>query len=216
MGALSLSGRDRENDLDPELLSLPKPPRTERTLTLLVLGLAAMAALAMAIILRRDAAYAVADRSPAALGDLREVPLSALAPHENRLVRAEGVLGAAGGIRYERPFVEDTFRALPALGRNDVWVDVRVPSGQETGRWEPPRSFTGRLVRLEDAGPRHRGLAEAIERATGQRVPKGAWLLVDGQAPENMKWALVLVVMFLGFSVWNVAGIARIVRRVAE
>jgi hypothetical protein len=222
MGALSLTDRDRrdrrdrEDDLDPELLSLPKPPRKERTLTLVVLGLAAIAALAMAVFLRHDAAYALAGGSAAPLGDLREVTLSELAPHENHFVRAEALLGAAGGIRYERPFVEDTFRTLPALGRNDVWVDVRVPSGQETGRWEPPRSFTGRLVRLEDSGPRHRGLAAAIERATGQRVPKGAWLLVDGQAPDGMKWALVLVLMFLGFSAWNVAGIVRIVRRVAE
>jgi hypothetical protein len=219
VGSLSLASRDRrgrEEDVDPELVSLPSPPRKERTLTLLVLGLAAIAALAMAVLLRRDAAYALADGSPAMLGDLREVTLPALASNENHLVRAEAVLGIAGGIRYERPFVEDTFRTLPALGRTDVWVDVRVRSGQESGRWEPPRSFTGRLVRLQDSGPRHRGLAAAIERATGQRVASDDWLLVDGQAPDGMKWAVVLVVMFLGFAAWNVSGIVRIVRKVAE
>jgi hypothetical protein len=205
---------DSRDALDPELLALPDPPRRERTLTVVVLGFAAVLSLAMVFALRRDVAYALATRTPAGVGELRTASGETLAANENRLVRADGMLGAAGGIRYERPFLDDTFRTLAVAGRDDVWVDVRVPAGQESGRWEPPRAFTGRLVRFGGAGPRHRGLASAIERATGSSVPSGAWLLVDGEDPESARWTILLAVMFLGFAAWNAVAIARIVRKV--
>jgi len=205
---------EAKDELDPELLALPDPPRRERTLTVVVLALAAALALAMAFALRRDLAYAFASSTPASLGELRTASTETLTASENRLVRAEGMLGAAAGIRYERPFVDDTFRTLAVAGREDLWVDVRVPAGQESGRWEPPRAFTGRLVRFGGAGPRHRGLATAIERTTGSTVPGGAWLLVDGEDPESARWTTLLAAMFLGFAAWNAVAIARIVRKV--
>jgi hypothetical protein len=203
-------------DLDPELLALPDPPKKGRTLTLLLLGLTAIASLAMVFALRRDVAYAaLAFRGalPADVGDLHEVDGS-IAGHENGFVSARGMLGAAGGIRYERPFASDSFRALPVAGRPDVWVEVRIPAGQESGRWEPPRSFSGRLVRFHATGPRHRGLSSAIASATAQSVPDDAWLLVDGEAPSTSRWSAALALLFFGFAVWNVGAIAKLVRRV--
>jgi hypothetical protein len=205
------------DELDPELAGLPGPPRRARSLTVLLLAVAAIASLLATLSLLREVVYALAGDSPAALGDLRSTPGAVLAASENRPVRGEGMLGASGGIRYERPFVEDTFRTLPVLGRAepfDMWVEVRVPPGQESGRWEPPRTFAGRLVRLDAAGPRHRGLRAAIEQATHERVPKNAWLLVDGEDPADARWAILLSLMFLGFVGWNVAATARILRRV--
>ncbi|HEY8090466.1 MAG TPA: hypothetical protein VIF09_21540 [Polyangiaceae bacterium] len=211
---LELSGPESRDELDPELLSLPDPPRRERTVTIAVLAFAGVLSLAMAFALRRDVAYAFGASTPASVGDLRTAPAATLEAEENRLVQAEGMPGAAGGIRYERPFVEDTFRTLPVAGRDDAWVDVRVPSGQESGRWEPPRTFTGRLVRFGAAGPRHRGLASAIERTTGRHVAGSGWLLVDGEAPDSARWTVLLAAMFLGFAVWNGVAIARILRKV--
>jgi len=123
---------DSKDELDPELLALPDPPRRERTLTVVVLGFAAVLSLAMVFTLRRDVAYALATRTPAGVGELRTASGETLAANENRLVRADGMLGAAGGIRYERPFLDDTFRTLAVAGREDVWVDVRVPAGHQT------------------------------------------------------------------------------------
>ena len=211
---IELGGPGSSEELDPELLALPDPPRRERTLTVVVLALAAALSLAMVFALRRDVAYALASGVPTDVGDLHAATTASLEGSENRFVHAEGLLGAAGGIRYERPFVEDTFRTLPVAGRPDVWVDVRVPAGQETGRWEPPRSLSGRLVRFEGAGPRHRGLAGAIERTSHAQVPAGAWLLVDGEAPDAARWTILLAAMFLGCAAWNVVTIGRIVRKV--
>ena len=212
--SLELRGPESSEELDPELLALPDPPRRERTLTVVVLAVAAVLSLAMVAALRHDVAYAVGSGTAADVGDLHAATEATLAGFENRFVRADALLGAAGGIRYERPFVDDSFRTLPVAGRRDVWVDVRVPAGQETGRWEPPRSFTGRLVRFEGAGPRHRGLASAIARASGTEVPAGAWLVIDGEAPDKARWTLLLAAMFLGCAVWNLIAISRIVRKV--
>jgi hypothetical protein len=211
---LHLPGAEPENELDPELLAMPGPPRQRRTLTLAVLAMAAVAAFAMVFALRYDVAYALAGTVEANVGDLRTAGFDTLASHENRLVRAEAMLGAAGGIRYERLLSEDTFRAVPVAGRRDVWVEMRLPAGQESGRWEPPRAFSGRLMRFETAGPRHSGLAGAIERTTQEAVPRGAWLLVDGEAPAYERWVLVLAATFMAFAIWHVAAITKMLRKV--
>jgi len=200
------------DEVDPELLALPDPPRRERSWTLFVLAVAALASAAMAVALRRDALYALASPSAAELGSLVEVPASALA--DNVYARGRGMLGAAGAVRYERPFDEGSYRLSPVAGRTDLWVEVRLPPGQETARYVPPEAFGGRLVRLDAAGLRHRGLADSIERVTGQRPAPGAWLLVDGEEPSDARWAVALVVLFCAFALWNLSAIARMVRKV--
>ena len=211
---IELSGSGVEEDIDPELLALPAPARRERTFAVIVLVFAGVAALAMTFALRRDVAYALSSRSAASVGDLRSATDATLAAHENRFVRAEAILGMAGSIRYERPWVARAFRALPGAGRTDVWVDLRVPAVEDSGRWEPPREFAGRLVRFGGAGPRHRGLARAIEETAHVGVPSTAWLLVDGEDPESAHSGMVLAAAFLGFAVWNAAALARIVGKV--
>jgi hypothetical protein len=207
----------RGDDIDPELLALPAPSRRERTLSLVLLGAGVLAALAVVLVLRRDVAYAAGGgRVAADVGDLATASDGALASHDNGYVRGTGRLGAAFGIRYERPLHDDTYRALPIAGRSTtpVWVEVRVPDGQESGRWEPPTSFAGRLIRFDAAGPRHRGLARAIEEASGVAVAPGAFLLVDEEDPPHARWTVLLAVVFLGFAVANGVAMARLVRRV--
>jgi hypothetical protein len=213
---MHLAGAEPKDELDLELVALPDPPRRERTMSLLVLALAAASALGIAFALRHDVAYAFAGGTASGLGDLRTVRASALEPHENGRVHADAMLGIAGGIRYVRLLTEDTFRALPVAGRRDIWVEVRVPAGEESGRWQPPRSFTGRLVRFDAAGLRHRGLASAIESASQERLPPGAWLLVDGEEPGGARWVLVLACSFVGFAAWNVVAIAKMLRRIRK
>jgi hypothetical protein len=211
--ALSVEVAARD-EVDPELLALPDPPRRERTFTMAILVLAAASALALTVALRTDVAYALRGTPALALGDLRTTPAAVLAANENGFVRADALLGAVGGIRYERPFVADSFRTMPVAGRGDLWVDVRVPAGQESGRWEPPHAVAGRLVRIGAGGPRHRGVASAIADVTHEKVPTPAWLLVDGEEPAGARWAIVLAAALLAFAAWNVAAAVRLVRRV--
>jgi len=207
------SGRASATEgLDHELLGLPDPPRGERRATLVMMAITALASLVMVGALARDAAYAFVAENAVDLGDLKGAPASAFAA--NAFVQARGILGAAGAIRFERPFIEDSFRVAPVAGRPDIYVEVRVPMGEETSRYVPPSEFRGRLVRFDAAGPRNRGLRSAIAERTGTPVPPGAWLLVDGEAPDHARWAVALVALFLAFALWNIGAIARLVRRV--
>jgi hypothetical protein len=203
----------REDELDPELLALPDPPKRERTLTIGMLLFTAAASIAMILVLRRDAAYAFAPAAAADIGEIATAPAAAFG--ENRFVRGGGMLGAAHAIRYERPLVSESFRLMPVSGRHDVWVEVRVPPGAETIRWVPPEQVSGRLVRFASAGPKHRGLASAVHDATGQTVPSEAWLLVEGDAPSGSRWAVLLEVLFAGFAIWNLLVSAKLLRRVS-
>ena len=203
----------REDDaIDPELLDLPDPPKRERSVTVGMLVFTAFASLAMVVALRGDATYAFAPAQATDLGDLGSAPAAAFV--ENGFVTGTGMLGAAKAIRYERPLVSDSFRLMPVAGRPNVWVEVRVPAGSENIRYVPPSQFTGRLVKFESAGPKHRGLAAAVSDATGQKVPAASWLLVEGEAPTGARGAILLVLMFLGFAVWNVTAAAKLLRKV--
>jgi hypothetical protein len=205
-------GLAEREEVDPELLQLPDPPRGERRSTLLIMAVAAVASAAMAVALTRDAAYALRPASSADLGDLAQTPATAFV--SNAYVEGKGQLAGAGQLRYERPFESDSYRIAHVGGRADVWVELRVPAGAESNRFVPKSEFSGRLVRFADAGLRHRGLRSAIEERSGQKVPDDAYLLVDGQAPENARAFAFLWAMFVGFALWNVASILRLVRKV--
>ena len=204
-------GHEAES-VDPELLELPNPPKRERSITVGMLVFTALASLSMVVALRQDAAYAFASAQPTDLADLGTAPAAAFV--ENGFVRGSAMLGAAHAIKYERPLVADSFRLMPVAGRPNVWVEVRVPAGAENIRYVPPSQFTGHLVRFDSSGPKHRGLASAIRDATGQKVPEGSWLLVEGDAPMGARWAILLVAMFLGFAVWNLTMTAKLLRKV--
>ncbi len=201
-----------EDAVDPELLALPPPPRTQRRLTLALLALVAVTGAAMAWSLRGEAAYAFTPAIDLDVGDLHAFTAANAEP--NRFVRAHGSLGGALAVRFERPFEADTYRVAPVMGRRDVWVELRVPSGEEGKRYVPPTTFRGRLVRWSESGIRHRGLERAVTSATHAAVPDGGWLLVDGESPGRARWAAGLALLFVGFALWSVVTAARLLRPV--
>lgn len=201
-------------EVDKELLELPDPPRQERTWTVVLMVLAAIASVTMAVAIRRDVAFAFGPAAPQNVGELSTVAGTSL--QENAFVRAHGTLGAAGAIRFERPLVEGSYRVAPVAGRTDLWVEMRVPEGGENGRFVPDAEFTGRVVRLSGAGLKHRALDGAVSNALGERVPDDAWLIVSDETPRGARGSIALAIMCLVFAVWNVAAIARLFRRVRE
>lgn len=126
--------------IDPELAELPDPPKRERSFTVATLIFTAFASLAMVAALRGDAVYALHGSNARAveLGELGSAPAAAFV--ENAYVSGTAMVGAAHAIKYERPFVADSFRLMPVAGRPNVWVEVRVPAGAENSRYVPPTS----------------------------------------------------------------------------
>jgi len=200
--------------LDPELLALPAPPRRERTATVVLMLATAIAAAWMAFALLGEARYALSPGQPRDVGDL-----AAFQPTDdfaNRYVRAAGLLGTTGAIRYGRAAEGDSFRLAPVAGNPKLWVEIRVPEGFEGPRFVPPTNFAGRLVPFARAGVRHVGLTNTVRGTTDTTVPDDAWLLIDANSPRSSRWAVALAVLFVGFAGWNLAGVARVLSRVRE
>ena len=199
---------------DPELLSLPAPPKRERTLAVVLMALTAAAALWMGAALLGEARYALTSGQPVDVGDLTS--LHPGADLSNRYVEATGLLGTGGAIRYGRAAEGDSFRLAPVAGNPGLWVEIRVPEGFEGPRFVPPTTFAGRLVPFRKAGVRHVGLLRAVQEQTEMRVPPDAWLLIDGSSPRASRWAVALAMLFAGFAAWNLAGVARVLSRVRD
>lgn len=197
---------------DPDLLALPAPPKRERTATVIMMVITAISAMGMAFALRGEARYALTPGEPVDLGDL-----ALMRPTEdlgNRYVRATGLLGTQGAIRYGRAAEGDSFRLAPIAGSSNVWVEIRVPEGFEGPRFVPPTTFAGRLVPFKSAGIRHVGLAGSVRDQTQIVVPEDAWLLIDGSSPRASRWAVALAALFVGFAAWNLLGVVRVLSRV--
>ena len=190
---------------DPELEQLPAPRHPWRRTTIATLLLCVCASLGLLLGLRGELAYCLRSGPPQSVGALAEFlpgrPLS------NHWVQAEGNLEEHGGIRYERPFDSDTFRLVPVQGNRRIWVQIRVPAGFEDEHFVPPTSFIGRLAPMKSLGVRYSTLADAVEMAgwpKGQ-LPEDAWVLIDGESPNAIRWVLALALIlagFAGFSLW--------------
>jgi hypothetical protein len=194
----------------PELAELPPPRRPFRRVTLLTLGSGAVASLLFAAAVVPDVLYALHGGSARDVGELaRFVPGPELA---DTWVRAEGQLSVTDAIKYRRPLEHDSYRLASVEENPRVWVQIRVPSGEEDPRFVPPDSFVGRLVPVSKLGLRQRGLADAVGGAGLAPLRGDAWLLVDGESPAALRWVLGLLALLLAFAAFNVVGLVRLLR----
>jgi hypothetical protein len=194
--------------IDPELVALPRPPRQERTLSLLLMALTALLAVFMTVALAGDVKYALAGDVPESVG-----ALSALAPAaamSNRFVRAEGTLRSDGAVRYRRPLENDSFQLVPVSGNDRVWVELRVPPVPANASSAPPVTFVGRLMPIQSIAFGFGGLRRSM--STGASIPTDAWVLVDGATPVASHWTVGLAALLALFAAYNLFTIGRILR----
>lgn len=199
---------------DPELEALPEPRRPGKRLTIATLSATVIASLAMTVSLLPEVAYGLRGGGPTDLGPLAHVtPTPDL---DNAWVHGEALLGTSGAVRYGRPLESDTYRLAPVAGNPKIWVQIRVPAGMEGPHFVPPTSFVGRLLPAASAGLRHGGLRESVDALGSSRMPDGAWLLIDGEAPATTRWTLGVVALLLGFAGFGVYGLYRLLRPVRD
>lgn len=199
---------------DADLADLPAPRRPGRRLTLVAMGVTALVALAMSFALRHDAAYALRGDSVDVLGNLAELrPDASLANH---WVRGEALLSSTRAVRFARPLESDSYRFAQVAGNDSIWVQIRVPSGEEGPRFVPPTTFVGRLIPMAQAGLRYADLGDAVTEAGQPAMARGAWVLLDGESPGTTRWAIGLVGLFLSFAAFNVYGLIRLLRPVRD
>jgi len=172
--------------IDPELVALPRPPRQERTLSLLLMALTALLAVFMTVALAPAAAMS------------------------NRFVRAEGTLRSDGAVRYRRPLENDSFQLVPVSGNDRVWVELRVPPVPANASSAPPVTFVGRLMPIQSIAFGFGGLRRSM--STGASIPTDAWVLVDGATPVASHWTVGLAALLALFAAYNLFTIGRILR----
>ncbi|MET0594241.1 MAG: hypothetical protein ABW133_16185 [Polyangiaceae bacterium] len=199
----------QESFVDPELAALPRPPRQERTISLLLMALTAVLAAFMTAVLASDVRYALRGGEPAPVGDLSHlVPEADLS---NRYVRADGTLRLDGAIRYSRPLESDTFQLVPIVGNERLWVELRMPATAPSAS-APPVTFVGRMLPVASFAFGLGGLRRSVSAAWGKAVPPDAWVLVDGATPVSSQWTVALAALLLLFAAYNVVMIVRILR----
>jgi hypothetical protein len=157
------------------------------------------------------AAFALMGGRPQEAGPLTGIPTTENLA--NAWVHAAGALGERA-VEYRRPLESDRFRLAPAANNPGLWEELRIPAGIEPDRYVAPSSFVGRLVPLADAGLQRHGLEAAILSLTGAPASPGAWVLLDGEAPSTSRWALGLATLFATFAIFNVWGVASLLRPV--
>lgn len=197
---------------DPELERLPAPRHPWRRTTIVALFACFLASLWLLVGLRSELFYSFQAGSPKEVG-----PLAKLSPSRrlsNGWVQAEGILDDHGGIGYGRPFEPGSFRLVPVQGNHKVWVQIRIPAGFEDEHFVPPTTFVGRLAPLHSLGLRYSALADAVEDAGWPRgqIPGDAWVLIDGESPQAVRWVLALSIVllgFAGFSAWATTSVLR-------
>lgn len=194
----------------PELAELPPPRRPWRRATLVTLATGALASVVFAFAMLADVRYSLRGGPAHDIGELtRLVPGPELA---DTWVRAEGQLSATDAIRYRRPLERDSYRLASVSENPRVWVQIRVPAGEEGPRFVPPDSFVGRLVPVSDLGLRQRDLVDAVGGAGLEPLRADAWLLLDGESPAALRWVLGLLLLLVAFATFNVVGLVRLLR----
>jgi len=202
---------------DAELEALPPPRRPWRKLTLTVMSIALISSIALLASLRGELAFSFGGGTPRGIGEL-----SAFKPgasDANTWVRGEGALEIGGAIAYRRPLESDSYRLSRVSGSPALWVQVRVPRDDDDPdhkRFVPPSSFVGRLVPVGRGGVRLSQLGSAIAEAGRPALPDSAWLLIDGEAPATTRWTLGVAMLLVGFAVFNLFGLLRLLRPAAD
>jgi hypothetical protein len=198
---------------DPELEALPEPRRPFRRLTFATLSLTAVLSVWLAVRMTSSVAYALSTGPAVELGELRSTELDA--SHHNRWVHARGTLETSP-LEYRRPLDDDTFRLARVEGAPHVWVEVRIPSELDARHYLPPASFVGRLVRARNPGLRLQAVSSALAEVEPNVTESNDWLLIDGEAPSDVRWVLGLVVLLFGFALFNVWAAAHLSRPVRD
>lgn len=199
-------------DSHDELAQLPAPRRPWRRATLVTLTLSALGSLVLAVLVMPDVGYSLKSGPPRDLGDLTS---STPAPDtKNDWVHGEASLSTTRAIRYRRPLESDSYRLAQVEGNPRVWVQIRVPAGEEGPRFVPPTSFVGRIVPVADSGLRQQDLRAAVSEVGLAPPSEDAWLLIDGESPAAMRWVLGLLLLLTAFFVFNVVGLVQLGRNI--
>jgi hypothetical protein len=190
------------DDVDPELLALPAPPRARAMATAgVMVGVIALSAMLMWSF-RGDFGYWLSGLSGGAPVDLGDAQNLERVP-DNGFVTVRGLPRAASAIRFRRLVRGGTYRVYPMMGQPALFVQSFIADGTRVGRRPRHGEYTGRLVSFADARGGYDAIRSFFEREMGVDVPADAYLLMDGERPADYAWVVGLYLLLVAFMVTN-------------
>jgi len=152
---------------------------------------AVVAALGLALSLRLDMAFTLADRAPVDLGPVGDLSVEQLPV--NAYVTLSGTPTIAHAVRFTRGLGGD-YRLFPLAGQRLVYVQVADrTAAMARGQ------FTGRLVRFGDLGGRYAPVLDHLSRVAKQPVTRDSLVLLADEAPADYYWTWVVALFCVGF-----------------
>lgn len=130
------------------------------------------------------ARYSLSASDPVSLGDLAEADLDGGPAYVRAMVEFDG-----RALAFSRRGGGDYWLA-PVARRPEVLVVLQVPSALGA-TYIPPRIVAGRVLSLRDAGAHER----PVLQLAGKEHPEARFLLLEGQSPRAMRWALVALAL---------------------
>jgi hypothetical protein len=187
------------DEVDPELIALPAPPKGKRLVAMTVMALTVAASGLLLASLGSDVGYFFASSDSRDLGDATAVSSATLEP--NTYVRIRGTPMASGMVRYHRLFGGD-YVVFPLAGQEQRTIYVQLPvSGPRAERELMRREYDGRLVTFGALGGRFRSVRTHLDEQLQMPVSADTFLLLADEPPGSYGWSLglaLLCVLFIG------------------
>ena len=184
------------DEVDPELLALPAPPRARRFVAIGLMALVAVAAMALIASIRADIQYFFATPRAVDLGDVSAVRPVDLVP--NTFVRISGSPMASHTVRFQRMLSSTTYSIFPLAGQRNVFVQVTTDD-PDAARRRARTEFTGRLVTFGQLGGRYSEIRSYLHGALGLPVTAESFVVLADEPPGSYGWALAIALLCLLF-----------------
>jgi hypothetical protein len=182
------------DEVDPELLALPLPPRGRRLLSMALMLCVVGVAVGLLAHLRADVAYGFAPNRATELGAIATLDLRTLVPNTFVRIRGTPMLGLT--VRYERALSGQFFAVFPLAGQRQVFVQVPLEALRDPAR-AGRAEWSGRLLTFGQLGGRFRGVRDYLVHSMHLPVTAESFVLLAEEQPVAHGWALALSALCL-------------------
>ena len=213
------SAAQRDDYVDQELMNLSTaPPRLSH---IIIPGLLAAMSVVMLVLFYPDFKYLLHGfGKPRHLGDAAEIDLKKL--ESNTYVSVEGIPWITKTIAFNEgvkwfAMSDNSQKLFPLSGQSSLFVQWTVPDKDKMyrdPRTDPgspllPGYFEGHLLRRGDLGRNYGKVWVFFKSELGLEASEDTWVLIDGEAPGDKWWVVVVYLLLATMIVTNVFKLRR-------
>ena len=188
---------------------VPEPPRARRRVSLGSLFLIALLSFGLAYLLLPEARFALSPPEPVDLGNLATADLE---DHHSDWIEGEALTDSQA-VAFQRRGTKGSFRLAQLKSRPELWVLLHAPALKSAESYVPPRHFSGRLLRVEDAGLKEAPVIGLIKDEARKRHAEAIFVLLEGESPRSLRDSLLAAILFALLGLICLGCVVRLVSR---